>query len=537
VDDRIPAVIIGVLFSIVNAVVTVYLAMKTGMADGIVLLLLFLSFFVFTAVKTAKSRAFVYTMAIMMSSTSAVLAYTDGLGAIIISGQPFIVPDYIMVVLLSLSGIIGLLLSYYFMDYFLKGDFPWPMSKVTASVVNMLSAEKKDASFKASTIRMGIAGTASGAVSLLRGLSVIPETIGSTVAGISISPMMLGIGLMIGLKSCMQIALGAIASLAILFFIEGLSTDYTVHMRSPWVFSTAISMMVTTAFISLYVIVKPYFSRRQSQSSEKTGDRPAVSPDGGHARPRLPGGRSLLLLALIVAAAIIIQLFVAVPAWVFLVSIPIAVLFMIIETRGRAEMSMSVGISSFVIILLVGLAFDNIVPLLILEGFVLAMVMSFSLGLSMFKTAEYSNVSTRGLATMLAIGSIAGSVICIPIIRLMDTVYGIGTNALPAPYSVMWLEMATSAVAKVASPSINLYLILAGIVIALILYRYKVSAVAVAIGLMLPVSVTAAIFAGGILAWLIQKKGWLKDDNGITASGLIAGDILVGLTMSLRSLL
>jgi uncharacterized oligopeptide transporter (OPT) family protein len=348
--------------------------------------------------------------------------------------------------------------------------------------------------------------------------------------------MMLGIGLLIGLKSCLQIALGAIASLVILIFIEGLSTDYTVHMRSPWVFSTAISMMVTTAFISLYVIVKPYFSRRLSES-EKAGDRPAAAPDGGRARPRLPATRTLLMIALIMAAAIIIQLFVAVPAWVFLISIPIAVLFMIIETRGRAEMSMSVGISSFVIILLVGLAFDNIVPLLILEGFVLAMVMSFSLGLSMFKTAEYSNVSTRGLATMLAIGSIAGSVICIPIIRLMDTVYGIGTNALPAPYSVMWLEMATSAVARAASPSINLYLILAGIVIALILYRYKVSAVAVAIGLMLPVSVTAAIFAGGIAAWLIQKKGWLKDDNGITASGLIAGDILVGLTMSLRSLL
>ena len=29
----------------------------------------------------------------------------------------------------------------------------------------------------------------------------------------------------------------------------------------------------------------------------------------------------------------------------------------------------------------------------------------------------------------------------------------------------------------------------------------------------------------------------LKDDNGITASGIIAGDILVGLALSLRSLL
>ena len=138
---------------------------------------------------------------------------------------------------------------------------------------------------------------------------------------------------------------------------------------------------------------------------------------------------------------------------------------------------------------------------------------------------------------MLVIGSIAGSIVCIPIIRLLDAVYGIGTNALPAPYSVMWLEMAASAVAGAASPSIDFYLILAGIVIALVLYRYKISAVAVAIGLLLPISVTAMIFAGGILAWAIHKKEWLKDDNGITASGLIAGDVLVGLAMSLRALL
>ncbi|WP_424358830.1 OPT/YSL family transporter [Methanocella sp. MCL-LM] len=536
-DDRIPAVIVGVLFSVLNAVVTVYLAMKTGMADGIVLLLLFLSFFVFVATGTVKSRAFVYVMAIMMSSTAAVIAYTDGFGAIIISGEPFVVPDYVMAVLLSLASIIGLLLSLYFTDYFLRSGFPWPMQKVTAAIVAMLSAETKDAAFKASTVRMGVAGLASGGVSLLRGLAVIPETIGTTVAGISLSPMMLGIGLLIGFQACLQIALGGIVSLAVLVFIEGLSTDYMAHMRNPWIFSTAISMMVTTAFISLYVIVKPYFSRRPKPAGGETGEKPATAPDGGRARRRLPGMRSLLLAAIIGAAAIILQLFVDVPAWVFLLCIPIAVLFMIIETRGRAEMSMGVGMSSFVVILLVGLAFDNIVPLLILEGFVVAMVMSFSLSLAMLKTAEFSSVDTRGLPWMLVIGSITGSIACIPIIRLLDAVYGIGTNALPAPYSVMWLEMATSAVAGVASPSIDFYLILAGIVIALVLYKYKISAVAVAIGLLLPVSVTAMILAGGILAWAIHKKGWLKDDNGITASGLIAGDILVGLAISLRSLL
>ncbi len=57
-----------------------------------------------------------------------------------------------------------------------------------------------------------------------------------------------------------------------------------------------------------------------------------------------------------------------------------------------------------------------------------------------------------------------------------------------------------------------------------------------ALGLILPVSVSATILAGGIIAWYIAKKGYLKNDKGITASGLMAGDIVVGLAMSLRNL-
>jgi hypothetical protein len=307
-------------------------------------------------------------------------------------------------------------------------------------------------------------------------------------------------------------------------------------MLNPWIFSTSMSIMVTSAFITLYVIVKPFFAELRNRLLERKEKIPTAAQDGGErvGRRRNPG---LLLLVFVAAAAVILHLFIEVPAWIFLISIPVATLFAIIESRGRAEISMSVGISSFVVILLVGLAFDDIVPLLILEGFVAAMVMSFSLGLSVFKTADYSKVSRKGLAQMLAIGSITGGVICIPIIRILNDVYGIGTAALPAPYSVMWLEMAGSAVTRVIPPSINMYLILLGIVLAFVLHRYKISAVSIAMGLLLPFYLSGALFLGGIIAWYIAKKGYLKGDNGITASGLVAGDIVVGLALSLRALL
>jgi hypothetical protein len=536
-DDRIPAIVVGVLFSVVNAVVSVYMAYKTGMADGIIFLLLFLSYFIFLLAGTVKSRAFVYVIAIMMSSTAAVIAYTDGLGAIIISGEPFVLSDYAMMALLGMSGIIGMLMAVYFEGYFLRGDFPWPGSRVSASIIGLLATEKRDLQFKVSFLRMSGAGVLSGGVAFLKGMGTVPETIGLSTAGLSLSPMMAGIGMLIGIKACLQIALGAVASLAVLFIIEGTAADYTTHMKNPWIFSTAVSMMVTTAVITLYVVLRPVLREQWGRLRKKAVEAPAVARDGGHGSRRGLRARDLLLLALIVVAAVMMQVFAGVPAWIFLVCIPIAILFQVIETRGRAEMSMGVGISSFIVILLVGLAFNDIVPLLILEGFVVAMVMGFSLALAASMTAEYCNVSRKGLISVMAVGSVAGGIVCIPIIRFLDSLYGIGTSALPAPYSVMWLEMASSAVSRIPSPSISVPLVFAGIAIALVLYRLKISAVSVALGLILPVSLCTALLAGGIIAWYVAKKGYLKNDNGITASGLIAGDIVVGLAMSLRALL
>jgi hypothetical protein len=537
VDDRIPAIILGLAFSILNAVVCVYMAYKTGFADGIVFLLLFLSYFVFTLTRTVRSRAFVFLMSTMTSSTAAVIAYTDGLGAIIISKEPFVASDLAMVALLGMSGIIGMLMATYFQDYFLKGGFPWPNARVTSSIVGLLSSTRQDLQFKVSAVRMMTAGALGGGIAFLRGLGAIPETIGLAVAGFSISPMMIGIGLLIGIKSCLQIALGAAGSLAVLFLLEGASADYMTHMKSPWIFSTAISMMVTTAVITLYVVLKPMLGDRPGKLQKIARGIPAAARDGGSGHRRGFSARDILLPALVVVAALMMQAFVGIPGWIFLACVPIALLFQVIETRGRAEAGLGVGMSSFIVILLVGLAFSDIVPLLILEGFVVAMVMGFSLALMGLMTAEYSNVSPKGLILAMAAGSIAGGVCCIPIIRFLDGLYGIGTTALPAPYSVMWLEMADSAVNRVASPSISFVMILAGIVIAIILYRYKISAVSVALGLLLPAASVAAIFAGGAIAWYIAKKGYLKNDNGITASGLMAGDIVASLAMSLRALL
>lgn len=529
-------IFIGVIFSIANAFVSMYMGLKIGFSDGIAVLLLFAAFIIFTAVgMKSRLKSLVCVSAIVMGSTGVAISYTDGLGAVLISGTPFNVPDYAMTGILLLSGITGILISSYFADYFLKSSFPWPGSRMTASLISMLAAEKSKASRKVSMIRMGVAASVSGGIAFLRSFSILPEIFGSVNLGLSLSPMMAGIGMIIGWRSCLQMAGGAIVSLLVFLLLESPGTDYTTHMKGPWVFSTSVAMMVTTAVITMYVILKPAF--QSFMSRQRAGQ--VVAADGGARKSvfTTTSIRHYLLIAAIAGVALLLAVYPGVPAWVFLVAIMIAVLFMIVETRGRAEMGMGVGMSSFVIILIVGLAFDNIVPLLVLEGCVVAMVITFALMFQIFKQSEFCGVETKGMTTMALIGVATGAVICVPFMKFFNSLYGIGSVALPAPYSIMWLEMANTAVSKVISPSFNSYLILAGVVVAVVLYRYKLSAVTVALGLMLPVSTSAAIMVGGAIAWFIEKKGYLKDDNGITASGLMAGDIIVGLLASLRLLI
>ena len=539
IDDRILAIVLGVGFSVLNGFVYMYLALKLGMTTGLDILLLFVGFFAFAATGNVRPRAFLYMMAIMAMSIAAVLSYTDGLGAIIISGETLPVPGTIMIALISLSLIIGMLTSFYFTDYFLKSGFPWPGPKVSAAIISLL-AEKKGPEFKVSAVRMGVASVLAGTVAWVKGMRLIPETIGSAVAGLSLSPFLVGIGMIIGLRGCIQIAGGAVGSLLVLYFAEGGSAEYITHMRSPWIFSTAVSMMVASTVVSLYVIMKPLLASLW----RRAGDREEGGPDSGNSSMAVAfsGGfsrlvDSVLLIAATLLSGALLLIYVDVPVLLFVLCIPLALLFMVIETRGRAEMSMSIGIAAFVVILLVGLAFRDIVSLLLFQGFVLATTFGFASALSLQKVAGYFGIEIKGLRYMLVIGAVTGGIICIPCINLINSMYGIGTEALPAPFSVMWLEMARSAVTKVMSPSIDLHFVLLGIIIALVLNRFKISAVSVALGLILPVSLTAAVLVGGVIAWYVAKKGYLKNDNGITASGLVAGDIVVGLAMSLWALL
>ena len=117
---------------------------------------------------------------------------------------------------------------------------------------------------------------------------------------------------------------------------------------------------------------------------------------------------------------------------------------------------------------------------------------------------------------------------------------GFGDRALPAPQAGLMATLSQGIVGgEMAWP-----LVIVGIVmgIALIMVRVK-SPMLFAVGMYLPLETTFAIFVGGIVRWvvdvLVKRRGYneaqsarVENAGVLTASGLIAGEALMGLAIA-----
>ncbi len=135
---------------------------------------------------------------------------------------------------------------------------------------------------------------------------------------------------------------------------------------------------------------------------------------------------------------------------------------------------------------------------------------------------------------------VAAFVLVLPLIAL-DRVYGIGSAELPAPQAGLMALMANGIVAgDMAWP-----LVIVGMFFALGLILIKAPApMLIAVGMYLPFESTSAIFVGGLIKWIFEL--WLKKNQAteeekaraentgvLVSSGFIAGESLMAVTLAL----
>jgi putative OPT family oligopeptide transporter len=119
-------------------------------------------------------------------------------------------------------------------------------------------------------------------------------------------------------------------------------------------------------------------------------------------------------------------------------------------------------------------------------------------------------------------------------LMLLNTAYGIGNAAVPAPQATL-MKMIVQGIMTAQLPWTMVFV---GVALAFFCFLVDIPILAVALGIYLPMSLTTGVFAGGIVRALVERrtKSTGNDDavdkGVLLSSGLIAGDALFGIVVA-----
>ncbi len=152
------------------------------------------------------------------------------------------------------------------------------------------------------------------------------------------------------------------------------------------------------------------------------------------------------------------------------------------------------------------------------------------------KTGYLIGATPRAQQVGMMIGTVAAATVMGVTLLLLNKAYTFGSTALSAPQATLLSLLAKGLV----EGNLPFQLILVGMLIGLAAELMGVHALALAIGLYLPLETTLSIFIGGAVSFFVHYKkkesGWTE--KGILfASGLVAGDALMGIVVALFAVL
>ncbi len=153
---------------------------------------------------------------------------------------------------------------------------------------------------------------------------------------------------------------------------------------------------------------------------------------------------------------------------------------------------------------------------------------------------------------MLAIGAVSSALVMAPVLNILDKAYGIGVvseahpNPLLAPQATLMASVAKGIFGgELPWNTIGIGAGIGALIIAFDAWlksrksHFRVPVLACAVGIYLPIELSVPILAGGIVAWLVERRFGIKADDPdkekvhqrgmLFAAGLITGEALMGI--------
>lgn len=547
---------VGLLIGGLLAVTNVYMGLKTGWWESGSVTAAVLGFSALATV--SRRRGSPYTPLennVTQTAASAVGAMPAAAG--LLGAMPALgllgvsVPGWGVVAWSVALGTLGVLAAHVLRRRLVAEEaLPFPTGAATAELITAMHApaqpEQQQRAGRgwmlAAVAGVSVAVTAlRDAFKVLPGMTALPGSLGGVPAasltwGIGWSPMLLAIGMMTGLRLGLSMLAGAVVGWGVLApWLEGsglLKAGGYEGDMGTWLTWPGVGLLVGSALAALAVQARDFLRAAKDVGSLGRAD----------ALPRWALGAGLAACLLAVGLG----------ATLFGLSVPYMLLALVLVlplcavcARGAGQTDVSpvaqMGQITQVVfgVLLPGAMAPNVTAGAVTSG------AAAQTGVSMWslKAGHLLGATPRRQLVAQLVGVLAGSLVAVPAYLLLTKAYGVGSEALPAPFATQARAVAELAVRGVAGlpPHAGLAAGVAAVVGAVLTLAAKSRVakwlplpLAMGIGFILPAFYAVSICLGAVGMALARRRWPDATDRNLAplGAGAIAGESLTGVLIA-----
>ncbi len=551
------AVLLGALIGAVQTVANIYMALKTGVWDGGFPTAAILAFALAGALRlpgfSPRENLVSQCVAAAACAVPAVAGLLGAIPALEMLGRG---PGALAIALWGLAlGVLGTVLALPLRRKVIEEEaLAFPTGKATADVIGAMHTAGSGA--LASARALGISGALAMALTFLRdgppallpAMTALPLRIGGIGAGlltigIGWSPLMLGIGAMVGPQIGLSMLLGAalawgVLAPAALALGEVPAPEFPALVQ--WLTWPGVALMISGAIVSL-ALQSGTLLRGLRWRGRGT---PSAAPDAA-LTPGLRRAARLLAGAAVVAIAVLAwRVFGLHPiAGLLAVALSVPLAGAAVRAAGETDF-MPLGQMGQITQAAFGPLSGGSPVSNIGAGAVAGDIGATGVLVYMMRAGRDLGSSVPKLFVAALVGVTVGAAVAIPAYQLVTRAYGLGSEALPAAPARTWkafAEILTGRGEALPPHAWTAAVIAAALGVGLaLLSRSRLagrlpSAVAMGVAFIIPAYYSVTIALGALLFALARRRFPAASERLITpiGSGAIAGESLMGVTIAI----
>lgn len=552
------AILAGCAIGALLAAGNVYTGLKTAYADGGSITASVLAFAFLGAKRTSRGRPYSVgenNLTQTIASSAAMMSFAAGLtgpvAALTLSGYAY--PFWAIALWGVGLGALGVVIARSLRQRLIVAEaLPFPTGQATGEVIETMHAAGSKELGRARVLLVAVIGAAlitwfrDGKPVLLPQSLTLPWGHAALTAaglwlGLSVSPVMVAAGVLIGPRGGVSVLLGSVGAwgfLAPAILALGWVTKVDYPSVSGWLLWPGVALLVSSAFTALLMDWRAIVRGARDLVATRKPEG-ATSLDAG---PEKRGFWTVVASGSVLVTVAIAWGVFGINPLLILAALALAFIMcgVCARTAGETDLAMVGSAGSLGQILL---GAPGIVTSLFCGGAIGGSASQTAQMMWAYKAGHRLKANPHNQTLGQLLGLLVGAVVVVPVYALIVQVYGLGTPVMPAPGAVTWkatadaVQLGTTAMPNGAVLATATAFVV-GVVLTLLAKtraaRYLPSAVPLGIAFLVPAPLGAAIFLGGMAFAIVRalRPQWTDKYVASLAAGAIAGESLTGIVIA-----